>query len=81
MDTPDNYQKLTEEIAQKGGLATDLRTSTDPIYSIQKQGEFWRSTKYKIQQSINNPIFALVVAVIFFILLLFTIGFPYVVPY
>ncbi len=47
-----NYQALTEKIAREGGLETDLKQFTDPLYRLKKSGDFVRilikSEKYRV---------------------------------
>ncbi len=75
-EQPPDYQKLTDTIAQQGGLSTDLRTSADPLYSIQQQGEFWRDVRKRWQSPVKSRVFLLIISVLIIILAFLTIGWP-----
>lgn len=72
----EDYQKLTEIIAEEAGLSVDLRTSADPVYIIQKEGEFWLNVRNNLQRPLKSRIFILIIAILVFVAALLTIGFP-----
>lgn len=65
-----DLQELTEEIARKGGLQTDLKQFADPIYVTQMEGNFFRT----VYHSSNRPLVKIILSIFVFILPIVPLG-------